>query len=69
VIHKFWLYLAVHGAEYCAAVLAGETTRLEARAVVEAVKKAQRADQLRAIERKRREAKRNERYGLSRVGR
>jgi class 3 adenylate cyclase len=62
-------WCATHGAEYCAAVLAGETTRPEARMIVEAVKKAQRANQLRAIELKRREDKRNQGYGLRRVGR
>ncbi|MHB1445957.1 MAG: hypothetical protein ACYCTI_01230 [Acidimicrobiales bacterium] len=62
-------WCAIHGAEYCAAVLAGKTTRPEARTIVEAVKRSQRADQLRAVELKRREAKRNQRYGLSRVGR
>jgi class 3 adenylate cyclase len=58
-----------HGAEYCAAILAGETTRPEASAIGEVVKKSQRSNQLRAFELKRREAKRNERYGLGRVGR
>jgi hypothetical protein len=62
-------WCAIHGAEYCAAVLAGDKVRPEARELVESVKKAQRADNLRAVQLKRREQRRNQRYGLSRLGR
>ncbi len=55
----------IHGPEYCDAVLEGKKKRPEAAAVVEAVTKAQRADAFRAAQRKRREDRRNIRWGLA----
>ncbi len=54
-----------HGADYCTAVLAGQTDRPEAEAIVARVAKAQRDDVLRTAQRRIRENKRNVRSGLA----
>jgi class 3 adenylate cyclase len=54
----------VHGPEYCEAILAGQTSRADARVLVAAVQKAQRDNAFREAERKIREARRNQRRGL-----
>lgn len=49
----------IHGSEYCAAVLGGETTRPEARALVASIQKSQREDAFRFAQRRLREDRRN----------
>jgi hypothetical protein len=57
-------WCAIHGPEYCAAVLAGKTTRPETKALMEKVRKAQRDDAFRLAQRRVREERRNMRRGL-----
>ena len=54
-----------HGAEYCAAVLAGQTERPEAEAIVTRMAKAQRDNAFRTAQRRIRENRRNIRRGLA----
>jgi len=54
-----------HGSEYCAAVLAGETARPEARALVASLQKKQRDNAFRHAQRRLREDRRNMRRGLA----
>jgi class 3 adenylate cyclase len=54
-----------HGAEYCAAVLNGETNRTEARALMASLQKAQRDNAFRHAQRRLREDRRNLRRGLA----
>lgn len=59
------MWCGIHGPEYCAAVLDGETTRPEARALVASLVKKQRADIFRQAERRIREDRRNMYRGLA----
>jgi class 3 adenylate cyclase len=59
---SFWC--DVHGSEYCAAVLDGQTKRSEATSIMESVRKSAQDDAFRAGQRRIREARRNMRRGL-----
>jgi class 3 adenylate cyclase len=55
----------IHGIEYCGAVLDGETTRPEAKTLVESLQKSQRDNSLRLAQRHIRENRRNTQRGLA----
>jgi hypothetical protein len=59
------MWCAVHGSQYCEAILNGETARPEAKQITESLQKSQRKNAFRLAQRRIREDKRNIRRGLA----